>query len=253
MKGFLTVIIVVLFTTSIHAQGVAINEAGTPADSSSLLDIKSNTKGFLPPRMKMAEMTAIHNGNPAEGLMVYCTDCSPKGVYAFDGSTWIAQTSKTYKTGDTAQGGIVFWVDETAQHGLVAAFTDLPNGNTIPWVNGNFTNTKAVKNGIYGGGYNTDLITENQGNGTYAAILCAQYTGNNYGDWFLPSREELNMLYAQKAIAGQFAAGNYWSSTEFVGQIDSPSYFAWTQNFSNGNKAIANKSTGASVRPVRRF
>jgi hypothetical protein len=31
------------------------------------------------------------------------------------------ENTKTYKVGDFAHGGIVFWVDETGQHGLVSA------------------------------------------------------------------------------------------------------------------------------------
>lgn len=35
-----------------------------------------------------------------------------------------AKNAKTYKVGDFAHGGIVFWVDETEQHGLVCAKED---------------------------------------------------------------------------------------------------------------------------------
>lgn len=52
---------------------------GTAAPaSSSLLDLTSNSKGFLPPRMTSAEMNAI--ANPANGLLVYCTDCASDGL-----------------------------------------------------------------------------------------------------------------------------------------------------------------------------
>src|SRR2546422_9622383 len=34
-----------------HSQGVAINTSGAPADTSAMLDVASNTKGILIPRM----------------------------------------------------------------------------------------------------------------------------------------------------------------------------------------------------------
>lgn len=37
--------------------------------------------------MTEVQMNAI--SNPAEGLMVYCTNCNPKGPYYFDGSNWV--------------------------------------------------------------------------------------------------------------------------------------------------------------------
>ena len=50
---------------------------------SAILDVNSTTKGFLPPRINKIQMKAINN--PTEGLIVYCSDCSPKGIYVFNG------------------------------------------------------------------------------------------------------------------------------------------------------------------------
>lgn len=49
------------------------------------LEIASTFKGLLPPRMTLLDREAIEN--PANGLFVYCTDCSPKGLYVFS-DTW---------------------------------------------------------------------------------------------------------------------------------------------------------------------
>ena len=56
---------------------VAINADGSTPNNSAMLDVKSNNKGLLPPRMTQAEMMAIPN--PANGLIVYCTDCLRDG------------------------------------------------------------------------------------------------------------------------------------------------------------------------------
>ena len=68
---------------------VAINTDGSTPNNSAMLDVKSNNKGLLPPRMNRAEMMSIPN--PANGLIVYCTDClrDDNGVLAtFMNGNW---------------------------------------------------------------------------------------------------------------------------------------------------------------------
>jgi hypothetical protein len=59
----------------------------TDPDATSALEIKSSTKGFLPPRLSITQANAIEN--PAEGLTFYCTDCDIKGLFFFNGDTFI--------------------------------------------------------------------------------------------------------------------------------------------------------------------
>ncbi len=162
--------------------------------------------------------------------------------------------SATYSVGDFAHGGVVFWVDETGQHGLVCAIEDQSTG--IQWYNGTFLDTKAMREGVYGGAINTERITDEQGRGSYAAFFCAQYDGGDYGDWYLPAKGELNLMYENKdainttatANGGSgFAADWYWSSTE-VGNFD-----AWVQYFGGGNQNGTNKVDSNRVRAVRAF
>ncbi|MEZ5199039.1 MAG: hypothetical protein R2764_22450 [Bacteroidales bacterium] len=68
----------ILLSTLIFAQGVAINEDESPAHPSAMLDVKSNNKGMLLPRLTLLEVAAIES--PAEGLMLYCTDCHETGA-----------------------------------------------------------------------------------------------------------------------------------------------------------------------------
>ena len=68
---------------------VSINADGSPPDPSAGLDVKFTNKGFLPPRMTFEQRNAIEN--PAEGLIVYCTNCNPDGtggVSVFQGGRW---------------------------------------------------------------------------------------------------------------------------------------------------------------------
>jgi hypothetical protein len=157
-----------------------------------------------------------------------------------------ASTGSALAIGDSYQGGIIFWLDASGQHGLIAATADQSTG--IQWYNGSNTTTNAVRDGIGAGKFNTERIIANQGPGAYAAQICANYQGGNYGDWYLPSKYELNLLYLQKTVVGGFASNNYyWSSTEYI------NYDAWDQAFSNGSQDNANKSSTSFVRAVRAF
>ncbi len=171
-------------------------------------------------------------------------------------------TVTTYSVGDFAQGGVVFWVDETGQHGLACAIEDQDGGSSIQWYNGSSTTTSAVGDGVYAGEMNTLLIIANQGATltNYAAGLCANYSvsqnGVTYGDWYLPSKYELMIMNNHSAAINSAAGDNggsnlaigwYWSSTE-----DSK-YDAWMQLFHYDSKNSLSKDRTARVRAVRAF
>jgi hypothetical protein len=64
---------------------VGIN-TNTP-HSSAALDVTSNNKGLLMPRM--TELQRFTIPNPSPGLMIWCLDCGPKGqMQVFDGVSW---------------------------------------------------------------------------------------------------------------------------------------------------------------------
>jgi hypothetical protein len=80
MKKIIFVLFIILINRNILFSQVAINMDGTTPNNSAMLDIKSNNKGLLPPRMTRAEINAIVG--PANGLIVYCTDCGTGGTGA---------------------------------------------------------------------------------------------------------------------------------------------------------------------------
>ena len=71
--------------TNINAQNVGINATGALPDNSALLDLSSNNKGLLIPRMTSAERDAIPS--PAVSLIIYNTICACTQIYA--GGSWI--------------------------------------------------------------------------------------------------------------------------------------------------------------------
>ena len=90
MKKLTVFFILILFTSSFVFSQIGVNTDGSLPDGSAMLDVKSNNKGLLPPRMSRAEVNAIVN--PANGLIVYCTDCVPDGtggLSMFMAGSWI--------------------------------------------------------------------------------------------------------------------------------------------------------------------
>ncbi len=117
--------------------------------------------------------------------------------------------------GDTFAGGIIFQLDSIGLHGKVYSDTDLGEAN---WED--------------------------------AKVLCTDFTGGEYTDWYLPSLDDLNLIYTHVSETG---LGNlyddwYWSSTVTKGQ-------AWEQHFGAGyqqNDGGGNKSI-SSVCAIRDF
>lgn len=143
-------------------------------------------------------------------------------------------------------GGIIFYLDSTGQHGLIAAKSDADT--VLAWYNTVYyqTNTRAAA--IGSGASNTRKIINALGNsGTYAAKVCQDYRGGGYSDWFLPSKNELNLLYKRRAVVGNLISGYYWSSTE------SDFKYAWSQYFGFGYQGLNDKKFAFFVRPVRAF
>lgn len=86
MNRTLLMILLWISYGSVQAQSMAINNDGSTADASALLDVKSNAKGVLIPRMTKAEKNSI--GSPATGLLVYQSAPDSSGFYYFDGAAW---------------------------------------------------------------------------------------------------------------------------------------------------------------------
>jgi hypothetical protein len=155
--------------------------------------------------------------------------------------------------GQNFQGGKVAYIlqagdpgyDENVLHGLIAASSDLSSG--IQWFNGSYILTGATGTSIGFGFSNTNTIVSVQGGGNYAAKICYDLVENGYSDWHLPSLDELNKLYINRASIGGFANDYYWSSSEFDYSE------AWIQGFSNGLQVHDFKFNEYYVRAVRAF
>ena len=145
--------------------------------------------------------------------------------------------------GDTMQGGIVFYLDGTGG-GLIAATQDQP----LATVWGTDTVLVGSNNsGINQGNQNTQEIVNVLDSAGIAADICHNLILNGYDDWFLPSIDELDILFNN--IIGSFSYETlYWSSSE----LDTA--FASCIIIQSGvQRTLANKMSLCKVRPIRTF
>ncbi len=151
--------------------------------------------------------------------------------------------------GENYGGGIVFYVYDNGQHGLIAATSDLPH--TYYWNEDPNHITNAGNDYIRSGLSNSLLIMATYPRLPVAAVECVNYsnsTGNvQFGDWYLPSRYELDLMYQQKNVIGGFSNAFYWSSTA------RPIPQAYGQDFSSGQIIIKNRNDIGRARPIRAF
>jgi uncharacterized protein (TIGR02145 family) len=147
----------------------------------------------------------------------------------------------------------LFWSqsDYNIDYGLVLQLSSLnKKAFIIPWQKGMASSVRCVKDnehiqsGILIGDleiYNTDLGEFNFND----AILACEKIG---GGWRLPTKDELDFLYKNKQIIGQFKDGFYTSSSK----ADSVGIgLAYGQRFSDGFQNIFNVTLKTLVRPVR--
>jgi hypothetical protein len=175
-----------------------------------------------------------------------------------------------YQLGDLVEGGIVFYIDETGEHGMVAALEDITEGSNM----GTYGIPEGFEWGCYGSNVNgvdatsigtgyqntLDIVVQDcqtQNGGITAAQATLNYATEGYIDWFLPSHYELVEMY--NTIGNGSSLGNiggfetsdypyYWSSTEYY------NYYAWFVYFNNGSTGYGNGKNGSlRVRAVRAF
>ena len=152
--------------------------------------------------------------------------------------------------GDTYEGGIVFYLDGFGG-GLTAAIGDQSTG--AKWGCKGTSISGAAGTGIGTGNQNTINIVSGCNSSGIAADICVNLILNGYNDWFLPSRDELELMYInlKSQGLGYFSNDYYWSSSEW-GPNDS-----WYVDFFNGNVSYVhppvNKDNLISVRAIRAF
>ena len=109
-------------------------------------------------------------------------------------------------------GGIVFYITNGGLNGLEAAPVDQSNG--VIWGCYGVDIAGAYGTEVGTGNANTVAIVNGCSEPNFAAKAAADYIYNGYSDWFLPSKDELDLLYQQRNVVGGFTSNSYWSSTD---------------------------------------
>jgi hypothetical protein len=198
-------------------------------------------------------VTAVTPAHAVGAVDVVLT--SPGGSATLtNGFTYVATA-----VGQSAYGGVIAGLNGGLQN-LIA--TTAENSGGVEWGGfGTVTNAQSDADG----GANTTTIVNGLGNNggiPYAAQVCSEYevdsqgntpcqAGNTcYDDWFLPARDQLNLMYTNRVAIGGFNIVPYATSTEDTGD---PSVRYWLQSFLDGTTSTGLKDAHGRVRCVRAF
>lgn len=154
----------------------------------------------------------------------------PYALNALNAST--SNNGFNHYVGELYGGGVVFHVFRDAagaEHGLILSLSDL--STSYQWSNVNSQQIGTNAESVWNGPANTAAIISQSGHTTSAAALCDNYTSGGFTDWYLPSIQELNMLWnnlynvnrtldtdgnpSSTIVAPQY----YWSSTEISATV----------------------------------
>jgi hypothetical protein len=167
----------------------------------------------------------------------------------------ITQNNTSYKIGERGPaGGWIFYDKGVFSNGwryleAAPAETEL----NAEW--GAYKkNISGISTNIGSGKRNTKTIVEylqNIGESGKAAQLCDSLVLDGFDDWFLPSKDELNLMYTilKQKGHGEFSDTWYWSSSQ------SGISGSWLQNFNDGKQLNGHRGNSNTdlVRAVRAF
>jgi len=203
----------------------------------------------------------ITGGSPGTGK-VLTSDVNGKASWAVPSPP----PPTTYSVGDFAQGGVVFWVSANGEHGKVVSIYEM--GKTS-WSRQDGDSLLVVGNtgqSEKNGANNTTSIFLTYGNyKIYAAYLCEELEYSGYDDWYLPAKDELQLVYDNRATINTTALANggeafivgaedfYWTSTEKHFYSGFNYWRAFAIRFTDGFWLNGNKSEWHHLRAVRSF
>jgi len=158
--------------------------------------------------------------------------------------------NSTIQVGDLAYGGIVFYIDNTGEHGLVSYANDI---GAYQWGCVGMEIIGAEGQEIGDGNQNSLDIVASCNETPIASSECLSFNGNDYNDWYLPSLGELNLMYTNLKSNScltditVFSNSLYWTSSEYGANG------AWCVSFDSGMNTNNLENMVNQVRPIRAF
>jgi hypothetical protein len=238
------------------ADGTNGSDGATGATGPSGADGTNGSDGATGPT-GLVDSMVYHDTIPTNELQNLAVSQTGDTLYLTNGN-WviipgISAANLDLAIGDSYQGGIIFYLDGFGG-GLIAAPSDQSTGS--PWGCYGTNISGADGTAVGTGNQNTLDIEAGCTTAGTAADICANLTLNGYSDWFLPSKDDLNLMYSYIGQGntlglgniGGFASNYYWSSSE------GGAVWAWVQEFNNGTVSNnAGKQSMRRVRAVRAF
>jgi hypothetical protein len=222
-----------------------------------VIGVSAFPNGQTSPAFKSVSATTANPSCSAGGANTVCNigDIGPGGGIVF------------YDAGKDEYWGRYLEIAPKACEGV--KLTWRPAGNSETVYKGSSGQTAAelrvLAKGVGMGKVNTRIITLALGGGTYAAKYAEDLNCSGVDDWFLPSKDELDLAYnrlAQNRVGGQdspvggFNKGYYWTSTDYNNTTAWTEYFMDGQQFDRVQTLSGNNKPPANpfrVRPIRAF
>jgi len=184
---------------SIGWRGVCWNTSPTPTINDNSVSVSIRTEAFT------CVLTGLY-----PGILYYARAfaTNSEGI-GYGNEVSFTTKSAGYTIGQAFGGGMIFYIDSTGQHGLIADTT-----HPIPYVEWGcdsiFIDTRQE---IGTGQANTLAIVNGCSQPGIAARLCYDLVLNGFDDWFLPSLDEFTEYCKATTVINGYGGSSHWTST----------------------------------------
>ncbi|ULQ61212.1 cadherin-like beta sandwich domain-containing protein [Brucepastera parasyntrophica] len=216
--------------------------AGTSGETKSVTINATSASGTVSYSLAGGVVSGISRGNP-QALEITVTNGSETCIY----------TVTCMLVGYTGEAGLVFYDKGNSTGGWQYLEAATADAGTAEWGLSGVRISETVTS-IGSGKGNTGILVSAltaAGESGRAALLCDAYSGAGRTDWYMPSKDELNLMYSNlhKNSLGSFTNHGYWSSSQY-----SPNEYgvAWSQYFNSGDQ-MDNRNISFYVRACRAF
>ncbi len=175
--------------------------------------------------------------DPAGGTNYTITGTSqllsvPYALYAANAGTATGGGNFTHYIGEEYGGGVIFhlWKDNAGvEHGLIVALTD--QSISQAWSNVTSAEIGTSAQSSWDGLSNSNSIVGQAGHTSSAAKLCLDLVSGGQSDWYLPSIQELNMLwnnyYTVNRALSQISGATQLSNSVYLSSSENDNSYAW--------------------------